>query len=374
MIKKKWRKGPLLLVILGCALSLAALAVLAPMKDMLQYAIVAPNGEDEVLRLVKAKDAADDALIDCTEVTAIGGAAQSASVSAGGKNGAAAVYAVGEGWFEIYPVFLVQGRRITETELAHGDRVALLDEALAFSLFGAELPENAEVSIGGREYTVVGTIRHSRSVGESEEHCAYIPLLADPGRKMDVLMVSAKPVPNSGARTMFESTMRGEWADGGSFYSLEKEVMRRTMLLRLALLVFGMAGIFALLRRMNRAATRGIEGYRRALSQVYFPQTIPRLLGLIGGCLIGYAALLAMVWLLAAYSIQPLYVFTEWVPENIVEWSSLKDVFWNLTGSAAKLVKVGTREMRRIEFWGAMLRWGTISAMWGLLLMRRKKK
>ena len=373
MIKKKWRKGPLLLAMLGCALVLAALAVLAPVKDVLQYAIVAPDSEDEVLRLVKAKKAADGALIDCTEVTAIG-AAQSTSVSAGSKSGTAAVYAVGEGWFEIYPVFLVQGRRITETELAHGDKVALLDEALAFSLFGAELPENAKVSIGGREYTVVGTIRHSRSVGESEAHCAYIPLLADPGAEMDVLMVSAKPVPNSGARTMFETTMRGEWADGGSFYSLEKEAMRRTMLLRLALLVFGMAGIFALLRRMNRAASRGIAGYRRALSQAYFPQTIPKLLGLISGCLCGYAVLLTLVWLLAAYSIQPLYVFTEWVPENIVEWSSLKDVFWNLTGSAARLVKVGTREMRRIEFWGAMLRWGTISAMWGLLLMRKKKR
>ena len=191
---------------------------------------------------------------------------------------------------------------------------------------------------------------------------------------MDVLMVSAKPVPNSGARTMFETTMRGEWVDGGSFYSLEKEVMRRTMLLRLALLVFGMAGIFALLRRMNRAAKRGIAGYRAALSRQYFPQTIPGLLGLIGACLIGYAVLLALIWLLAAYSIQPLYVFTEWVPENIVSWTSLKNVFWNLTGSAAQLVKVGTREMRRIEFWGAMLRWGTICSLWGALLMRRKER
>ena len=374
MKKKEWRKGPLIMLLLGGILALTALAMLAPVKDVLQYAIAAPDGEDEVLRLVKAKREADASLMDCTEVTAMSGAMESASVSADGKSGTAAVYAVGEGWFEIYPVFLVQGRRITETELARGDKVALLDEALSFSLFGAEMPEGAKVSIGGEEYAVVGTVRHRRSVGEAAEHYACIPLLSNPGASMDVLMVSAKPVPNSGARTMFETTMRGEWAAVVSFYSLEQDVIRRTMLLRLALLVFGMAGVLALLRRMNRAAERGIAAYRAALSRQYFPQTIPRLLGLIGGCLVGYAVLLALIWLLAAYSIQPLYVFTEWVPENIVSWTSLKNVFWNLTGSAAQLVKVGTREMRRIEFWGAMLRWGTICALWGALLMRRKER
>ena len=124
MKKKEWRKGPLIMLLLGGILALTALAMLAPVKDVLQYAIAAPDGEDEVLRLVKAKREADASLMDCTEVTAIGGAMESASVSADGKSGTAAVYAVGEGWFEIYPVFLVQGRRITETELARGDKVA----------------------------------------------------------------------------------------------------------------------------------------------------------------------------------------------------------------------------------------------------------
>lgn len=372
MKKKKWRRGPLALLFFGALLALVSLAMLESVDDVLQYAVTAPATKDEVLRLVEAKRETGESLMDCTSATAIGGVKEKDSVSANGKSGSAAVYAVGEGWFEIYPVFLADGRRITETEFRRGDKVALLDADLAFSLFGAELPEDAKATIGGSEYAVVGTVRHSRSVGEVAEHNAYVPLLADPEAALDTLMVSAKPIPNSGARTMFESTMRTSWKDGGCFYSLEKECMRRTMLLRLMFLVFGAAGLLALLRRMNGVAAGRADAFRQALCRNYFPQTVPQLLVLVVVCLVGYGALLAALWALMTYSVQPLYVFTEWVPENIVEWSSLKDVFWSLTGSAAKLVKVGSREMRRIEFWGAMLRWGTICALWGAVMERRR--
>ena len=93
----------------------------------------------------------------------------------------------------------------------------------------------------------------------------------------------------------------------------------------------------------------------------------------LGICLIGYGALLALLYALAAFSIQPLYTFTEWVPENVVEWSSLKAVFWSLAGDSAKLVRVGTRELRIVEFWGRILRWGTLGALYGALLLRIRR-
>ena len=46
--------------------------------------------------------------------------------------------------------------------------------------------------------------------------------------------------------------------------------------------------------------------------------------------LMGYAAWGAAIWRLADFSIQPLYVFTEWVPEVVVELSSLTERFWAL--------------------------------------------
>ncbi len=72
------------------------------------------------------------------------------------------------------------------------------------------------------------------------------------------------------------------------------------------------------------------------------------------------------------FSILPLYIFSEWVPENIVEWSSIQDVFRNLVSSAAVLIKVGTKQMRIVEFWGGLLRWGIISLLAGMVLNRVK--
>lgn len=375
MKKKRWRAGACLLLTLGILLTGVSLFQLLSIRDVLEYAVTAPQGDgakDQVKALVTAKDKLAETLADCTTATAIGGVLESASVSASGKSGSAAVYAVGEGWFEVYPVFMAGGRRLSETELKNGDALAMLDAELAFDLFGPDIPEDAKVTIGESEYRVVGTVRHDRNVGEKAEHCAYVPLMAAMETGLDTLMVSSVPIPKSGARTLFESTLRNSWQDGGSFYSIEKEVMRRTVILRLALLVFGLSVIFALARRMNAFTLGRVSAFREKMRWNYFAKMIPTLAGLIGLAILGYGALLAVLYGLMAFSIQPLYVFTEWVPENVVEWSSLKAVFWNLANTSAKLVKVGTPRMRLVEFWGGLLRWGAISAFWGALLARRK--
>ena len=61
------------------------------------------------------------------------------------------------------------------------------------------------------------------------------------------------------------------------------------------------------------------------------------------------------------------------MPENIVAWSSITKVFWSLTEQAAKLVRVGTRELRVVEFWGGLARWGTVLFLLGAALRGKKK-
>lgn len=374
MRMRRWRAGACLLLAVGVLLLSASLCGLAGVRDALEYAVTAPKGEKaagEIDALIDAKKELEPALADCTTATTIGGICENASVSAGGQSDTAAVYAVGEGWFEVYPAFLSAGRRLTETELAGDEPLIMLDEALAFSLFGQEIPEDAKVELGGKEYRVVGAVRDRRSVGESTEHRVYIPLRA--AGALDTLMVSAVPIPDTGARTLFESMLRSDWQEGGSFYSLEKEVMRRTILLRLGLLVFGLSGILALTRWMNGRMGRRVAAHREGLRWNYLPKLLPRMALDVLIALLGYGALLALLYALMVFSIRPLYVFTEWVPENFVEWSSLKKVFWNLTASAAKLVKVGTPQMRIVEFWGGLLRWGAICLLWSALLAGSRK-
>lgn len=374
MNKKKKGVAAWALLVVGAVMMLISLGNLLAARELLQYAVV-PRGEMDaaVSQLLTVKREVADTLADCTSALAVGGVTEKASVSAGSVNQTCAVYAVGEGWFEADPVFLTAGRRLTETELKLGDKVAMVDEQLAFQLFGSELPEDAKATIDGVEYAVVGAYRHRRSVGEAARYSAYVPLLSANQNARDELLFIAVPVANTGARTMFESTMRANWEQDGCFISIGKEALRQRMIVRMLLLVFGLSVIFRLMRRMNGAAARSWTRFQERLRWNYFRTAAPSLMAFLGICLIGYGALLALLYALAAFSIQPLYTFTEWVPENVVEWSSLKAVFWSLAGDSAKLVRVGTRELRIVEFWGKILRWGTLGALYGALLLRIRR-
>lgn len=383
MKRGKRRRLPIVLMALGACMALAALGMLSRTPGVLQYCATAPAPGEKGESYRKLNDDArklDASMKDALAWVAAGGAASSVSVSAGGKSAEAALWAVGEGWLEVYPRFLTQGRRIGESELQSGARVAMLDADLAFQLFGEELPENAAVKLDDVEFRVVGAVRHAgssfggRGVGDAQRYDIYIPLLAAGGAEfpLEAVTLSAQPTGNgAGAAQLFEEAA-GQWRSGGELVNLKKEAMRRTILPRIMLLIAGLYAIVGLFRRMTDLAARRIEAFKADLSQSYFKALIPQLLGLIGLILLGYGALIALTYLLLVFSAQPLYVFTEWVPENIVEWSSISKVFWSLTADAARLVRVGTRELRVVEFWGGLARWGTALFLLGAALRGRK--
>ncbi len=375
MKQKKRRTVPILLIVLGLLLAIPSIILLSKTDERLEYALPAPDGDasEAIKAMLTARESLAETLADCANAVTGGAVCEENSVSSGDKSITATIYGAGEGWFEVYPVFLQSGRNISETELKQGDKVVLLDVTAAFQLFGDDLNEDSKVEIGANTYQVVGTFRHSRSVGESGEYAAVLPLNAAMSETWTTLMISANPIPESGARTLFTSSVKNAWRSDGSVYSLEKEAMRRLILPRMLVLVFGMSAIFALIRRMNAIAANRIDLYRNAIRWNYFGKTVWKLLALIGICVLGYGIILALLSVLMTFSIRPLYVFTEWVPDNFVAWSSLKKVFWSLIGDHAKLIRTGTPSMRKIEFEGGMVRWGTICVLTGSILMRRKK-
>ena len=380
----KRRRLPMVLMALGAAMLLLALAMLSRTPDALQYCAVAPQPGEKGANYAKLSDSAGKLagnMKDALAWTSLGGTMASVNVGAGSKSAEAALYAIGEGWLEVYPRFIEQGRRLGESELSSGARAAMLDADLAFQLFGEELPEDAVVRLNDVEFRVVGTVRHAgsllggRGVGDSQRYDVYAPLRAvgAAGFQLDTVALSALPVgTGGGAAQLFEEAAEGSGLTGGTLINLKKEAMRRTILPRVLLLIAGLYAMSGLFKRMTRLASGWIEGFRKALKQSYLKALIPRLLGLVALILLGYGALIGLTWLLLVYSAQPLYVFTEWVPENIVAWSSISKVFWSLTGEAARLVRVGTRELRVVEFWGGLARWGTVVFLLGAALRGKK--
>lgn len=383
MDRKKRRLLPPVLMALGAAMAIFALAMLSRSGSVLQYCAPAGAADDRGAGIRAAARAAgklDEAMGDSLAWTAAGGEAGEVSLTAGDRSETCALVAMGEGWLEVYPRFVAWGRRISETELRRGERVMVLDEGLAFKLFGGEMPPDARATLEGQAYRVVGTVRRAggigggRGVGDAREFSAYIPLLAAAadGIRLDALSISAQPAGSPGAASAaFEESARAIWRDDGTMIDLRKETMRRTILPRMVLLIAGLYALAGLFRRMTALCRRWAEGFRRDLKKSYIGPLAPKLAGLIALALLGYGALAGLTWLLLSYSAQPLYVFTEWVPENPVAWSAITKVFWNLTTAAGRLVRTGSRELRAVEFWGGLARWGVLLFLLGAALRPR---
>ena len=68
---------------------------------------------------------------------------------------------------------------------------------------------------------------------------------------------------------------------------------------------------------------------------------------------------------LAKFSIDPLYVFTEWVPEVVVELSSIAKRFWSLNDANAAAVRYISRNYCVLETGRGLLRWGLLALLLG---------
>ena len=141
---RKTRAKPVLsavLLALGALLTLAGLLSLSRVRGTLQYCAVAPQAGEKGQTLIDLARSGREALAedrDAYQGYASGGVRQSLTLSAGEASEAATLYAMGEGWLEVYPPALVKGRRISETEINNGERLIMLDDDLAFRLFPSQ--------------------------------------------------------------------------------------------------------------------------------------------------------------------------------------------------------------------------------------------
>ena len=226
-----------------------------------------------------------------------------------------------------------------------------------------------ELRVDGTDYRIVGTARHRRSVGEVDAFSAYIPLraAARQGLQMDTLTMYALPAAQSGLEQSFRAAMEESWG-AGSLHNLRREAKGGMLLTRLLLVALGLA-LAARLWQGIRALARRFSGEISALRTRLYPrQVLPGAALRVLAVAAFAAAWLAGVYALLCVAIEPVYTFTEWVPESLVELSALRTVFWSRAADAARLVRVNTPEAARCAFWGGLARCGAVCALLGLAL------
>ncbi|MBQ8162503.1 MAG: ABC transporter permease [Clostridia bacterium] len=259
------------------------------------------------------------------------------------------------------------GRLIYPEEMARGERVILLDEQLALKLFRISEPLDFEVVISGKSFRVVGILRHALRVGDTADFGAYIPLTCVYPLEinLDAVQVEAVPVAGSGAAVMLRAAMEN-WQMGGTFYDLTKEKMGAWLWLRVLLFLAGMVLIVRCIRLENQLVLSLIGRGKEKLRRKYAVRLLPEFF--LQGILlaVGYGVLAFGAARLFLFMLEPVYIFPEWIPAVLVEWSDMQTAFWTVWKGFARMVEYRTPEIMRLRFVTLLV--DGFSALSGVLL------
>lgn len=372
MKQRKRRRGGLT-VLLGLLLMAVGAVLLMLPGNLLQFVFPAPAATEEGNEITAAYEAAQEKLAsmaDSLSVYAVAARRQGLSISSGeGKSAQVTLYAVGEGYFDVMHETLKAGRFVSGADVSRAENVIVIEERNALALYPGVDPIGQTLTLNGVEYEVAGVIGGGRRLGEADAYVAYMPITAAGKNALPMQTVAciARGVDTRGTAILMEDTLSG-WQQDGSFYNMAKLRLGAVMPLRWALLIAGVCALLAALQRINALAMERICLYHERLKTRYARDMAAGIAGSVLLLALLYGIWLALVSALAVFSIEPLYVFTEWVPEVIVEWNSLQSRFWALSSANASAVRCMSRETAVMELGQGLVRWGFAAYLLGLAI------
>ena len=297
----------------------------------------------------------------------------SASRESGGSSGDVRLILAGPRFWEVFPCEILEGNRLSDSEIGNGTPSAILDSRLAFILFGDLSPVGEKIQISGKEYSIVGVARHHRSLGASNELTAWVPLGADESLHPDLMVVS---VPHAhagdGFSTLWHSETKTIFGDG-TFISFPREKTRASMFPRLLFFFFAVLLMKKWISLLRQWGTLFLADARLRLSRQYGFSLLGYFLLRILAALLLIAVTIAAMYALAVFVTTPLMVFPEWVPEKPVAMSSILARFWSLITENAAPVILVTEQAAVLRFWHFLVRLGTFVFTLGLVTLRRKR-
>ena len=306
-------------------------------------------------------------LPDQLEETAWAAAVRSQGQSLSSENGGsvtATVYAVTEGYFDLRTESLLAGRLISGEDIRGEAAFAVIPEKTAQSLFpGREAVGSILIAADG-EYTVIGVVRGGFRPGEADEHRIWIPS-SRAGEELlgNGTVEIAASVARPEEKAVLRNTLK-TWVPGGTWIDGSRLRLTAVMPLWASALLLGACLLRMLGRALIREYRRRIGEVREKLNHDYASRAavfgLPRFLP----AALGTAALGLGLWGLLRLAAEPLYVYTDWIPEIFTDPASvLTTVRTLLTGSAAG-IRCMSRSAAIAEWsrscilWGTMLGWG----------------
>lgn len=365
-----------LLSILGLCLVVLGYGLTMCVDDMFQYILpisAVETGSDDNLKLYYKANEKMQSLRELLPVYTIAGRGQNLTVRGkGGQSTETTLYAVGKGYFELYHEQLLRGRLISEADVNKGRNVVVLDEEAELELFKGDSALEKTVYIDDIEMQVVGIIDGKRRFGEAGEHLAYVPITSSykNGIKTDTMEITAMGVDNTSSPVIMENTLKS-WSSSGSFYNLSKLKMGATLPVRWIIVFLGIKTLLVLAEQANRWVAKQIEMFRNELQRCYFFQILGRVIWKMIVALIAYCILAMGVFGIVRIAVQPMYVFGEWIPESIVELTSIIDCIWNQIEANSVSIECASRLSVCLDIAEELIKWGVIIVLLGFSSFNR---
>lgn len=365
-----------LLSILGLCLVVLGYGLTMCVDDMFQYILpisAVKTGSDDNLKLYYEANERMQSLRESIPVYSIARRGQNLTMKGeGGQSTETTLYAVGQGYFELYHEHLLRGRLISETDVNKGKNVVVLDDGAELVLFKGDSALEKTVYIDGIEMQVVGIIDGKRRLGEAGEPLVYVPITSSykNGIKTDTMEITAMGVDNTSSPVILENTLKS-WCSSGSFYNLSKLKMGAMLPVRWIIVFLGIKTLLVLVRRANRWVAKQIEMFRNELQRSYFLQILGRVIWKMIVALIAYCILAMGMFGIVRIAVQPMYVFGEWIPESIVELTSIVDCIWNQIETKSVSIECASRLSVCLDIAEELIKWGTIIVLLGFSSFNR---
>lgn len=388
---KKHRFLTVLLVIMLCLIGYSVLEI-SKIGNTLQYLFIAKEEEPlpsplpekipdtNAQTLIKALAEAAEEWQNIISAYTLTGITEKVSFSAGDNHAQGRMVSVSQGDLEMNHRQVLYGRNFYPEELQKGRAICLIDEQLAIALFRVGDATGRKIQIAGKDYEVMGVLRHSKKVGDYEEQSVYVPLVEAAYDRLPITyyMVSAKPIKGGGAKTAFAASMR-LYAPGGTMWDLNRESVGATLSVRVFLFLAGLTLLILAIKRVNKAVLRFVDDFKRRLISRYAVRLLPRLILFIIIFAVLYGIVAGVFAFLVSYILEPVYIYPEWIPSVLVEWKDINTAFWKVWQADAQVMSLRSPEILRLRFFTLILQWMTalcaaVIPVMCMMLVKQKKQ
>lgn len=371
-VKQKKSRYGLLLIILGLILTVAGAVSLLFVQDGFDYIVSVPEFSSET-PIESILDRLNSNMETAWAASLRQQGVQVSSASGSRQSVTATLYAVSEGFFDLFHETLTEGRLLSRVDLESHEIRALMNRKGAESLFSGRDALGKSLAVEGQTLEIVGILEGGFVPGEADEILVYIPITAVNTGSFHFRTMEIKTRPSGREEKAQTAAVLKNWQPGGTLQDTARSRLTALMPLWLIACVAGFFLLRVLFGGFKILVIRLRNRIRMELQEQYAPRVAlkaaPRFLLL----LLLFACWLFAVWMLLSLVVMPLYTFTDWIPDSPADPASVLACIKNLLTVSACSVEYKNRAAATLEVSAALIRAGSLIFLAGLVPFLRRK-